>query len=335
MILLSARLSLHTAPGGVLSSSASLSRWDTLTKFIESAIVGESARWGDSLWNLGEQYAVRRTRDTDWRNNNADIRSIIQENTQQLIDAMNAAGFSNEQSAVSIPVSRPVSVPTPVALPVRRPIAQPVASPRTPPVSPPVLSSGMTLTLFNAATGLPIGPLANGSIINLAAVGTSLTIIATPTLANVVIYGVFNYDGGKPIYENHAPFALAGDEDGVFIPWTPTVGAHNLQVRAFSSKNGAGTLLSSLTISFSVVSSGSPPVPVPVAAPHLAPPVSPPVATPVSPPVATPVSPQVSPVSPPMSSLGMTLALFNAATDQLIGPITDGSTLILQLWERR
>ena len=76
-----------------MSTTVALARWDTITKFVESAIVGESARWGDSLWDLGGQYAVRRTRDVDWRNNNAEIRSILQGNTKQLINAVKAAGF--------------------------------------------------------------------------------------------------------------------------------------------------------------------------------------------------------------------------------------------------
>ena len=119
--LLSTRLDLHTAPGGALSTDVALARWDTINQFIDSAIVGESARWGDALWDLGGQYAVRRTRNVDWRINNAEIRSILQGKTLQLINAVKAAGFY--VSRAPVPVSAAVSVSTPVMPPVAPPVA--------------------------------------------------------------------------------------------------------------------------------------------------------------------------------------------------------------------
>ena len=345
-----------------MSTTVALARWDTITQYVESAIVGESARWGDSLWDLGGQYDVRRTRDVDWRNNNAEIRSILQGNTKQLINAVKAAGFYVAQVPVRSPVSSPVRVPTPVVLPVAPPVAPPIvkpspvsspaAPPRTPPVVPPA-SSGMTLTLFNAVTDLPIAPLVNGSVINLATMGTSLNIVATPSPSTGVSSVLFTYDGALFRTENRAPYSLAADNElnGIidYTSWTPKVGPHSLKATAYSSRDGAGTELSSLTIAFSVVASGATPVAPPATPPAAlprAPPVTPPVTRPVAPPVARPVSPPVaapmappvvkpvptpvaSPVVPPVPLSGMTLTLYNAATDRAIATLSNGYAISL------
>lgn len=80
------RVDLHVA--GVLSDSAQLSRWDALTSSIETAIIGESARWGDSLERLG--YPTR-TRDGAWRDQVAVIRSLIDGNKDRLMKALRNA----------------------------------------------------------------------------------------------------------------------------------------------------------------------------------------------------------------------------------------------------
>ena len=91
--LFTSRVALHTAPGGALSTEAALARWDSLTAFIESAIVAESARWGDSLETFGGQYAVTRTRNEDWQNEVDNLRNLLQGNTDQLIDELKNAGL--------------------------------------------------------------------------------------------------------------------------------------------------------------------------------------------------------------------------------------------------
>lgn len=115
----------------------------------------------------------------------------------------------------------------------------------------------MILTLFNAATDLPLFPLVDGSIISFAAVGTSLNIGATPQLATGVGSVVFTYDGAVFNMENLAPYSLARDSEltgGIidYKSWTPTLGTHSLTATAYSSRNGGGTVLSTLTISFRV-----------------------------------------------------------------------------------
>src|SRR4029077_17083286 len=52
MMLMADRVYKHCFNGGALTDKNSQARWDTLTNYIRSAVVAESARWGDSLKNL-------------------------------------------------------------------------------------------------------------------------------------------------------------------------------------------------------------------------------------------------------------------------------------------
>ena len=88
--LFAQRVALHTGPGGALTDTAVLARYDTLNAFVRSSIVAESARWGDSLETLG---LPTRTRDGDWQNAVAAIRSLVNGNTARLLDALGAAGY--------------------------------------------------------------------------------------------------------------------------------------------------------------------------------------------------------------------------------------------------
>lgn len=179
MNLFSSRAALHTAPGGALSTEAALARWDTLNSFIESAIVGESARWGDSLVGLGgSKYDVTRTRDGDWQNEVDLLRNLLQGNSEQLIDALKDAGLYTPPTPISAPVSvptpflpptdAPVAIPTTDApiesttdasvvdggVPTTSPVDPPVAGPMAAPVSTPTDSSIVTTT----AAPVPVTP---------------------------------------------------------------------------------------------------------------------------------------------------------------------------------
>jgi hypothetical protein len=90
--LFSARVTLHTQPGGALSTMASLARFDTLNAFIESAIIGESARWGDSLKTLGGEFNVTRTRSGDWQSTVTTQRNLVLDNTDRLLHVLRKAG---------------------------------------------------------------------------------------------------------------------------------------------------------------------------------------------------------------------------------------------------
>ena len=80
-----------------------------------------------------------------------------------------------------------------------------------------------------------------------------MTVVAMPSPSTGVGSVVFTYDGTSYKKENTAPYAIAGDKNGDYVSWTPTVGTHSLKVAAYTSTNGAGTQLRSLNISFVVV----------------------------------------------------------------------------------
>lgn len=116
-----------------------------------------------------------------------------------------------------------------------------------------------SLTLIDAVTDRPIGPLSHGGTIDLAQVGKRLNVradVAANLPANVVGSVRFNYDG-RPGYriDNAAPFALAGNVGDDFISWTPRLGAHSLVVTAYGGANATGEQGPPLLLNFTVVDS--------------------------------------------------------------------------------
>ncbi len=108
------------------------------------------------------------------------------------------------------------------------------------------------LTLVNADTDTDIQTLKNGDTIDLASVGTKLSIRAN-TVPSVVGSVRFGYDDDVSVRtENTAPYALAGDYRGDYRSWTPTVGRHTLTATPYSERSGGGTSGSALSISFTV-----------------------------------------------------------------------------------
>lgn len=112
-------------------------------------------------------------------------------------------------------------------------------------------ADGLTgFTLVDAATGADLNKLINGDTINLQIVGVQLNIRANtngPASAKVV----FSLDG-KDNYrtETEAPFTLAGDSNGNYNSWTPSLGLHTLTATPYTNTGEAGT---PLTITFLVV----------------------------------------------------------------------------------
>ena len=111
------RVALCIADGGALSNATATARWDTLNAYIESASVGESARWGDSLVELGGEFAVTRTRDEDWQNEVTTIRSLLQVNKQHFLDELvNAGLYSTLDAPVFSPSDGQVVPGSPVSI---------------------------------------------------------------------------------------------------------------------------------------------------------------------------------------------------------------------------
>lgn len=261
------RVKLHTSSGGALSSTASIARWDALNSYIQSAIVGESARWGDSLKTLGGIYAVTHTRDVDWYAEVARIRGILHVNTQTLINALEKAGFFSQLTAPGILPTAPTA---PIALTkismalknasVVAPVASiasaapvPASNPQpTAPNAAQTPTSSAFFTLIDANADTDIGSLTDGMTVNLLSLG-NLNVRANFATYFIIGSVQFRYDGSVFRTENGVPYTLAGENHGNYKAWTPRVGNHTIVAIPFSGKNAAGTMGDFATVTFTVI----------------------------------------------------------------------------------
>ena len=106
--------------------------------------------------------------------------------------------------------------------------------------------------LINADTDQDIAELTDGYVINLNEVGRNLNVRAE---VNSTVGSIrFGLDGNPNFQiEGVAPYALAGDRNGDYLSWTPSLGDHILTATAFSELNGGGSELGSLRVDFEVV----------------------------------------------------------------------------------
>jgi len=115
-----------------------------------------------------------------------------------------------------------------------------------------------SLTLINADTNQPIAgfdPISNGAMIDLSTLPTRNLNIRANTSPAVVGSVRFALDTNSNFRtESVAPYALAGDTNGDYYAWTPTVGSHTLRATPYSAANATGTVGTALTINFSVTS---------------------------------------------------------------------------------
>jgi hypothetical protein len=124
------------------------------------------------------------------------------------------------------------------------------------------------LLLINADTNRAIGPLTEGATLDLATLPTrnlSVQALTNPTRVGSVRFDLDN--GAKVQTENTAPYALAGDTRGDFLPWTPSAGAHSLTVTAHSGRAASGTPGAPITVRFTVTNGGAAPTATGTAAP--------------------------------------------------------------------
>ncbi|MCC7377646.1 MAG: CotH kinase family protein [Verrucomicrobiales bacterium] len=123
-VLAADRIQQHFGEGGVLSSSSALALFKKRIKEIEQAVIGESARWGDTgggfpfgppggeqrkmrLGADGQQHPYPRTRDVEWR---AEVRRIeedyLPKRSEIVLFQMWRQGFVSD---VSVPRLKPGS----------------------------------------------------------------------------------------------------------------------------------------------------------------------------------------------------------------------------------
>ncbi|HVE42831.1 MAG TPA: PA14 domain-containing protein [Planctomycetota bacterium] len=111
----------------------------------------------------------------------------------------------------------------------------------------------ISFTLVNADTDEDLGALTDGAALNLAVLPTrNLNLRATTAPATVGSVR-FDLDGALAYrIESVSPYALQGDNEGDYAPWTPAIGSHTVTATPFSAAGATGSAGSPLTVTFTV-----------------------------------------------------------------------------------
>ncbi len=121
----------------------------------------------------------------------------------------------------------------------------------TPP--PPVFDGKViSFSLVNAATNTIVGTLSNNATIDFSQLGTDkLSVIANTSGAVESVKFVLNGQDFK--VENLLPYAIQGDDNGVYGVWQPAEGTYTLEAQPYAQDDALGDLGQVLSISFKVV----------------------------------------------------------------------------------
>lgn len=113
-------------------------------------------------------------------------------------------------------------------------------------------SSFKRVLLINANTGQVIQPLYDGAVINVDAIGTRNLSVRVDTVGSVesIKFDLSNSSYTK--IDNSAPYALVGDNNGVYAPYTFNNGNYKLKLAAYSADNAGGTQGASAEMNFVV-----------------------------------------------------------------------------------
>ncbi|MCG8375230.1 MAG: chitobiase/beta-hexosaminidase C-terminal domain-containing protein, partial [Chlorobiales bacterium] len=90
MTLFADRVYRHFFNDGALSEKVAQQRWLRLNELVRSAVIAESARWGDTMESHGEP---TRTRDRDWQREVDAIYAMIDGNSKQFIEHLRQQGY--------------------------------------------------------------------------------------------------------------------------------------------------------------------------------------------------------------------------------------------------
>ncbi|MEK9201132.1 MAG: PA14 domain-containing protein, partial [Patescibacteria group bacterium] len=134
------------------------------------------------------------------------------------------------------------------------PTPTPTPSPTPTPV--PTGQSITSFTLINANTEQPIAsfdPIPEGATLNLSTLPTTNLNIranASPDIVGSVRFGLDAVSNFK--LENVGPYALAGDDGGNYVSWTPSTGSHTVVATPYSDQSASGTIGTPLVLHFTV-----------------------------------------------------------------------------------
>ena len=126
------------------------------------------------------------------------------------------------------------------------------------------------LSLIASASGQAISgynPIAGGATINLSSLSTQdLSIQANASSSASIGSVLFSLDGGSYTHgESVAPYVLCGD--GVACAQLKTAGSHSLTATAYSAAGESGSVVGSVSLSFTIQTSAPAPSPSPAPAP--------------------------------------------------------------------
>jgi hypothetical protein len=111
-----------------------------------------------------------------------------------------------------------------------------------------------SFTLIDAETDKPVpgfDPIPDGAVLRLGKLPSrrlNIRANATPGVGSIR----FTLDGGGSRTESTAPFALEGDTNGDYKPWTPSRGRHKLTATPYAGGGGGGAAGKARTITFRV-----------------------------------------------------------------------------------
>jgi hypothetical protein len=109
------------------------------------------------------------------------------------------------------------------------------------------------LLLINANTDQPIVTMTNGMTITLANLPTrnlNIRAVTSPSVTGSVRFALDANSNYRT--ETIAPYSLAGDVNGDYNAWTPSIGTHTIKATPYTGGNASGTAGPALTINFTV-----------------------------------------------------------------------------------